>query len=134
MLSLPRRRLALSLACILSATLGGACRKEGVTFSSVNPNTGRGSGSEEVRIRGHGFRALGGMEVRIGGRVARNVGIADDDTLVLTTPECPETLQGRALDMMVLTNDGRSWRIRDAFTFRRAADPTSGNTDLQRRL
>lgn len=128
------RRLALVFALAALGTLGGACRKEGVTFMSVNPTSGRGSGNEEVRVRGHGFRSLGGMEVRIGGRVAKNVGIADDDTLVLSTPECPENLQGRPLDLTILTNDGRSWRIRDVFTFRRQADPTSGNNDLQRRL
>lgn len=123
------------LMASLLATAAGAtgCKKEGVFFQSINPGSGRASGGEEVRIRGHGFRALGGLDVRIGPKAAQNVGIADDETIVLTTPDAREADQGHPIDVFILTNEGRSIVLRGAFTYRRA-EGAGGVNELQRRL
>jgi hypothetical protein len=123
--------MASLLVSAASATTG--CKKEGVFFQSINPASGRPSGGEEVRIRGHGFRALGGLEVRIGPKAAQNVGIADDETIVLTTPEAREADRGHPIDVYILTNEGRSIVLRGAFTYRRATEGGGAN-ELQRRL
>lgn len=126
-------RLIARALCVTALLVGAGCKKEGVFFQSMNPTAGKASGGEEVRIRGSGFRTLGGLEIRIGSRVATNVGVADDETIVLTTPDCREAEQGRKLDVHILTNEGRSIMLREAFTYRRA-ESTGGNSDLQRRL
>jgi len=126
-------RTALMASLLVAATGATGCKKEGVFFQSINPTAGRPSGGEEVRIRGHGFRALGGLDVRIGPKAAQNVGIADDETIVLTTPDAREADQGRPLDVYILTNEGRSIVLRGAFTYRRAAGG-EGTNQLQRRL
>lgn len=120
------------LAGLLLAAEG--CKKEGVFFHSINPDSGRPSGGQEVRIRGSGFRNLGGLEVRIGGKVATNVGVVDDETMQLTTPECREADQGHRLDVFVLTNEGRSYRIPEGFLCNRSEQPGTPNNELQRRL
>ena len=129
------RGLRAGLMASLLVTVAGAtgCKKEGVYFQSINPASGRPSGGEEVRIRGHGFRALGGLEVRVGAKAAQNVGIADDETIVLTTPESREADRGHPVDVYILTNEGRSIVLRGGFTYRRAAE-SGGANDLQRRL
>lgn len=121
-----------TLALMAALCGGSACKKEGVTFESINPPSGKASGGDEVRIRGSGFRALGTIDIRVGPKLATNVAVADDETIVMTTPECREADQGRALDVYLLTGDGRSFVLRGAFTCRR---PEGGaNSDLQRRL
>ncbi len=124
---------------MLAFALASGCKPSGVHFQSVNPAQGRHGGGEEVRIRGSGFEALGGLEVRIGGRPAANVGILGDETIVLTTPEGQETATNRAQDITILTNTGRSYVLRGAFTYRPGAGggggPAGGpNEDLRRRL
>jgi hypothetical protein len=123
-----------AMAFVLAAAASNAgCKKEGIFFRDMAPNSGRASGLEEVHILGSGFTALGGLEVRIGSKPATNVGISADDTLVLTTPECREGDQGKPLDIYILTNEGRSYVLRGAFTYRRGAADTPGS-ELQRRL
>lgn len=126
-------RAVLMASLLVSAAGATGCKKEGVFFQSINPGSGRPSGGEEVRIRGHGFRALGGLEVRLGPKPAQNVGIADDETIVLTTPESRESDRGHPIDVYILTNEGRSIVLRGAFTYRRATEGGGAN-DLQRRL
>jgi hypothetical protein len=126
-------RAVLMASLLVSAAGATGCKKEGVFFQSINPASGRPSGGEEVRIRGHGFRALGGLEVRLGPKPAQNVGIADDETIVLTTPESRESDRGHPIDVYILTNEGRSIVLRGAFTYRRATEGGGAN-DLQRRL
>lgn len=131
---LPSRRAALALL-IAGAFTSAGCKKNGLFFQSVNPPAGRSSGGEEVRIRGSGFRSLGGLQIRVGPKEARNVGIADDETIVLTTPECREADQGHPLDIHILTHEGRSVILRGAFTYRtNPANSNTPNSDLQRRL
>lgn len=119
---------------IASSLAGGGCKKEGVFFRDLAPNSGRPSGGEEVRILGTGFRSMGNLEIRVGPKPATNVGIADDETIVLTTPEAREADQGHPVDISILTSQGRSYVLRGAFTYRRnpAADTQGG--ELQRRL
>jgi hypothetical protein len=126
-------RAVLMASLLVSAAGATGCKKEGVFFQSINPASGRPSGGEEVRIRGHGFRALGGLEVRLGPKPAQNVGIADDETIVLTTPESRESDRGHPIDVYILTNEGRSIVLRGAFTYRRATEGGGAN-HLQRRL
>lgn len=126
-------RAVLMASLLVSAAGATGCKKEGVFFQSINPASGRPSGGEEVRIRGHGFRALGGLEVRLGPKAAQNVGIQDDETIVLTTPESRESDRGHPIDVYILTNEGRSIVLRGAFTYRRATEGGGAN-DLQRRL
>lgn len=115
--------------------LGAACNKQGVFFVSMNPTSGRPGGGEEVRIRGSGFKALGNIDIRIGGHPATNIAISDDETIVLTTPEGREADQGHPLDVYLMTADGKSYVFRGAFTYRRVGnDPNAPNADLQRRL
>ncbi|MBI5513314.1 MAG: IPT/TIG domain-containing protein [Deltaproteobacteria bacterium] len=124
-------KLAL-MGLLVTAT---GCKREGVFFQALNPSQGRASGGEEVRLRGSGFKTLGNLEIRIGGRPATNVGIADDETIVLTTPDARDADQGHPLDMFILTSEGRSFRLRDSFTYRRApGDPNAPNSELQRRM
>jgi len=126
-------RTVLMASLLVSAAASTGCKKDGVFFQSVNPASGRPSGGEEVRIRGHGFRALGGLEIRVGPKPAQNVGIADDETIVLTTPEAREADRGHPVDVYILTNEGRSIVLRGAFTYRRATEGGGAN-ELQRRL
>lgn len=126
-------RTVLMASLLVSAAGATGCKKEGVFFQSLNPASGRPSGGEEIRIRGHGFRALGGLEVRLGPKAAQNVGIADDETIVLTTPEVREADRGHPIDVYILTNEGRSIVLRGGFTYRRATEGGGAN-ELQRRL
>lgn len=122
------------LAALLALGVAG-CPKQGVFFQSMNPVSGKPGGGEEVRIRGSGFRALGNLDIRIGGKPATNIGITDDETIVLTTPESREADQGHPLDVYLMTADGKSYVFRGAFTYRRSGnDPNAPNADLQRRL
>lgn len=121
------------MASLVMLALGG-CNKEGVFFQSMNPSSGRLSGGEEVRIRGSGFGALGNMEIRIGGRVATNIGIADNETIVLSTPEGRAEDAGRKLDVFILTSEGRSFVFREAFSYRQNPGEGTPGSDLQRRL
>ena len=116
-----------------AAVMGAGCNKEGVFYRDLAPRSGRASGGEEVRILGHGFHSLGSLEIRVGPKPATNVGIADDETIVLTTPEAREADQGRPLDIFILTHQGRSYVLRGAFTYRRGQADTPGG-ELQRRL
>ncbi len=122
-----------TLALLTSLLALSGCKKEGIVFTSMNPPSGKPSGGDEVRIRGSGFRALGTLDIRVGPRPATNVAVADDETIVLTTPECREADHGRALDVNLLTGDGRSFILRAAFTCRRP-EASGANSDLQRRL
>ena len=97
----------------------------------------RMGGNEEVRIRGTGFGQLGNLQdVRFGGRAATNVGVQGDDTIVLTSPEGRDEDANRAIDITLLSSDGRSVVIKSAFTYRPAAagGPSGPNEDLRRRL
>lgn len=127
--------ISLSLMAALGAV---GCKPSGIRFQSINPGQGRLGGGEEVRIRGSGFDTLGGLEVRINGHPATNVGVIGDDTIVLTTPEGLEAVQNRPVDISILTNNGRSYLLRGAWTYRPGAG-TGGagggpNEDLRRRL
>ncbi len=123
------------MAAVVAVSAGSAgCNKGGTFYESLNPSAGRPSGGEEVRLRGGGFRALGNLEVRIGGKAATNVGIADDNTVVFTTPEAREGDIGHPLSIYLLTSEGRSVVLRNAFTYRRNPNDSTGGSDLQRRL
>lgn len=133
------RNRALAFGLVMAAAASAGCKSNKLTFESVNPPTGRLSGAEEVRIRGSGFSSLANtnIEVRIGGRPATNVGIQGDDTLVLTTPEGREADVGHPIDINLLTADGRSIVLRNAFQYR--PGPATGgsggpNEELRRRL
>lgn len=133
-MSLRSGTIAVVLAVAAFAT---GCKNKGLTFESVNPPSGRLGGGEEVRIRGSGFAKLGNLEVRIGGRPATNVGIESDNTIVLTTPEGRESDLNRALDISILTSEGRSVILRNAFTYHPgpSRQGASGpNEELRRRL
>jgi hypothetical protein len=119
------------------AACASGCKSDKITFDSVNPPSGRMGGGEEVRIRGGGFEKLGNLEVRIGGRPANNVGIQGDDTIVLTTPEAREGAAGTAMDISILTSDGKSIVLRSAFSYQAGASQRGAggpNEDLRRRL
>ncbi len=118
---------------MVAATASTGCKKEGVFYRDMAPRSGRASGGEEVRLLGSGFRSLGALEVRVGPKPATNVGIADDETIVFTTPEAREADQGRPLDVYILTSQGRSYVLRGAFTYRRGQTDTPAG-ELQRRL
>jgi hypothetical protein len=129
------RTSVLALAFTLLASAG--CKNNKLTFESVNPPSGRMGGNEEVRIRGTGFGQLGNLQdVRFGGRAATNVGVQGDDTIVLTSPEGRDEDANRAIDITLLSSDGRSVVIKSAFTYRPAAagGPSGPNEDLRRRL
>ena len=129
------RTRSLGAAGIFAAMTLLGCSGNSVFFESMNPASGRVSGGQEVRIRGSGFRALGNIEIRIGGKPATNVGVADDETVVLTTPEAREADVGHPLDVYLLTAEGRSFVLRRAFSYRHGPnDVTTPNSDLQRRL
>ena len=129
------RTTTLALAFTLLAAAG--CKNNKLTFESVNPPSGRMGGNEEVRIRGTGFGQLGNLQdVRFGGRAATNVGVQGDDTIVLTSPEGRDEDANRAIDITLLSSDGRSIVIKSAFTYRpaQAGGPSGPNEDLRRRL
>lgn len=128
-----RFRHAVAAFVVLAAAAGAGCKKEGVFFRDLAPRSGKPSGGEEVRLLGSGFRALGTLDIRVGPKPATNVGIADDETIVFTTPESREADQGHPIDIFILTNEGRSYVLRGAFTYRRGATDTPSN-ELQRRL
>ncbi len=122
-------------ALVVSAASG--CKKKNLTFQAVNPQSGRLSGGQEVRIVGTGFDRLGTIEVRIGGRPAANVGVMGDEAIVLTTPDGLESAANHPVDINILTADGRSIVLRQAWTYQPgAAAPGAGgpNEDLRRRL
>ena len=123
-----------AVAFLVAASLSGtACKKEGVFFSDLVPRSGKASGNEELRILGSGFRSLGSLEIRVGPNQATNVGVADDETIQFKTPQAREADLGHPLDIFILTNQGRSYVLRGAFTYRRGqADTPAG--ELQRRL
>jgi hypothetical protein len=127
------RHAAVAFVLVAAATTGAGCKKEGVFYRDLAPRSGRASGGEEVRLLGSGFRALGSLEIRVGPKPATNVGIADDETIVLTTPEAREADLGHPLDIYILTNTGHSYVLRGAFTYRRGQADTPGG-ELQRRL
>jgi hypothetical protein len=127
--------LASALATTLLAAAG--CKSNKLTFESVTPPTGRLGGNEEIRIRGTGFSQLGNLQdVRFGGRAATNVGVQGDDTIVLTSPEGREEDANHPVDVVLLSSDGKSVVLRQAFTYRPAANggPAGPNEDLRRRL
>ena len=136
----PRRAFVAGAALSAFAlALGGAgCKPKNLTFASLNPASGRLGGGEEVRIRGTAMRTLMNPQVRIGGHEATNVGVADDETLVLTTPEGREADLNRNIDVSILTADGKSIVLRGAWQYRPGAGQQSGprgpNDDLRRRL
>ncbi len=127
------------LTVVASLALSSAgCKDKKLSFESVNPSSGRMGGNEEVRIRGSGFALLGNLQdVRIGGKPATNVGVQGDDTIVLSSPEGRDEDADHAVDITMLTSDGRAIVIKNAFTFHAAAGAggASGpNEDLRRRL
>ncbi|MBL8682540.1 MAG: IPT/TIG domain-containing protein [Myxococcales bacterium] len=130
-------RAAIATAIALAALASTGCKNQKLTFESVNPPSGRLGGNEEVRIRGTGFGQLGNLQdVRFGGRAATNVGVQGDDTIVLTSPEGREDDANRAIDITLLSSDGRSIVLKGAFTYRpgAAGGPAGPNDDLRRRL
>lgn len=139
-LSRPSRALNAGVAAFaLAVGLGAAgCKPKKLTFDSLNPASGRIGGGEEVRIRGTAMRTLMNPQVRIGGHEATNVGVADDETLVLTTPEGREADLNRSIDVSILTADGKSIVLRGAWRYTPGAGQQTGprgpNDDLRRRL
>jgi hypothetical protein len=134
-MSMARARIAgMIVALLLGATAG--CGSHSLAFESVNPAEGRLGGGEEVRIRGAGFEHLANIDVRIGGRMATNVGVVGDDTIVLTSPEGRDDDANHPTDISILTSDGKSIVLRHAFTYRPGASrgPAGPNEDLRRRL
>lgn len=128
----------LGAAALATAFSQAACKPKNLSFASLNPASGRLGGGEEVRIRGTAMRTLMNPQVRIGGREATNVGVADDETLVLTTPEGREGDLNHDLDVSILTADGKSIILRNAFRYMPGAGQQTGprgpNDDLRRRL
>lgn len=131
-----RVRVGVFVAVLIVCGVSG-CKNNGLTFQTVNPQSGRLSGGQEVRIVGTGFNRLGTIEVRIGGRPAANVGVMGDEAIVLTTPDGQESTANHPVDISILTSDGRSIVLHEAWTYQPgAAAPGTGgpNEDLRRRL
>ena len=125
-----------SIAIALLSFVAAGCGSHALSFDSVNPAEGRMGGGEEVRIRGTGLDHLGNIDVRIGGRMATNVGVQGEDTIVLTTPEGRDEEANHPEDISILTSDGRSIVLRHAWTYRPGASQQTGgpNEDLRRRM
>jgi len=129
---------ALALCSLVTVGVSACKRRPTLTFQSVAPASGRLSGGQEVRILGSGFESLGSLEVRVGGRPATNVGAMGDDVIVLQSPEGVESTANHPQDITILTADGRSIVLRNAWTYQPGAGSAGGtegpNEDLRRRL
>ena len=95
--------------------LGGGCEKKGTGITEIEPSYGNVAGGDSVIIKGHGFST--GMSVRFGKHAVKNVDVDGNNRLRVKTPSGPEG----AVDVMLIDNTGKSYLLRDGFTYTSSA-------------
>lgn len=103
----------LVLALLLAGSLVGC--ESGTRIKSVEPNFGNVAGNDDVVIVGNGFRQ--GMVVQFGKREAKSV-VLEQPTRILC--KTPAGVEGK-VDVTITRDDGKTFVLRDAFTYRRDA-------------
>ena len=107
------RKLVIIAAVSLFALLALSCAQEfGVT--DVSPSIGSLGGGESVAINGSGFVSGMGVSVYFGNRKAENVVVNSSNKITVSTPGSSEE---KKVDVRVTTDDGKSFVIRDGFTY-----------------
>ncbi len=103
----------LVLALVLAGTFAGC--ESGTRIKSVEPNFGNVAGNDDVVIVGAGFKA--GMVVQFGKREAKSVVLEQPTKIICKTPA---GVEGK-VDVTITRDDGKTFVLRDAFTYRRDA-------------
>jgi large repetitive protein len=87
--------------------------ESGTKIVEITPNFGNVAGNDQVVLNGTGFKS--GMEVRFGKKDSRSVVIESSTRIIVKTPA---GVEGK-VDVIVTRDDGRTFVLRDGFTFRR---------------
>lgn len=105
------------LGVIIGAVfLLGACQKQSdeMGFGRLDPDFGGLQGGKSVRVLGENIRLDIGYSVLFGRQVSPQVSIQSDKALVAVTPRTTEA--GR-VDVVVRTDDGSVFRIKEGFQY-----------------
>jgi hypothetical protein len=99
-----------------AAFLASACTNQGeLKVTGVEPVAGTVNGQENVTLRGSGFQpGKTSCTVRFGSKDATNVTILSEDRIQVTTPGG----ESGPTDVMVTFDDGRTFKLPGAFTFK----------------
>ena len=81
----------------------------------VQPRTGATQGEQAVRIIGKNFRPDIGYTVFFGNKESGAVTIRDPETLDVVTPQ---GMPAGPVDIMIRSDDGSAFRIKQAFAFK----------------
>jgi len=94
----------------------GACEKRGgeTTFARVDPDFGGLQGGKSVRVVGSNVRLDIGYSVLFGQEVSPRVSIESERAIVAVTPRAQEP---GSVDVVVRTDDGAVFRIKDGFEY-----------------
>jgi hypothetical protein len=103
----------LVLALVLAGSFAGC--ESGTRIKSVEPNFGNVAGNDDIVINGSGFRQ--GMVIQFGKREAKGV-VLEEPTRVRC--KTPAGVEGK-VDVSITRDDGKTFVLRDAFSYRRDA-------------
>ena len=106
-------RTVLPLFILAIAIAIAGCTKSGNHISGIEPNFGNVSGSDDVIIKGNGFKP--GMTVHFGPHQATSVIIDSATRIRVKTPSGPE---GK-VDVILTTEDGQTFGAPNGFEYRR---------------
>lgn len=111
-------------ACILAWVGGVSCTQKGAPLhvDSVEPSQGTVAGGEEITILGGGFEpGKTQAEVRFGRKKSESVIIASDSKIKVLSPSGDKG----PIDVSVAFDDGRQFKIPNAFRYVEPADQDS---------
>lgn len=107
--------------CMLGVIIGavivfGACEKQSadMAFDKLDPDFGGLQGGKSVRVLGDNIRLDIGYSVLFGQQVSPQVSIESEKALVAVTPR---TLDPGRVDVVVRTDDGSVFRIKEGFQY-----------------
>lgn len=93
----------------------GCDRTGKLQVDRIDPIVGDIHGNQQVRVLGRGFRLDGDYSVYFGGKRASKVGIANANTLGVTTP--PGGVAGK-VDVTITSDTGDAFRIRGGYEYK----------------
>lgn len=99
--------------------LAVSCSTE-TRVAETEPPHGTFAGGEEILIKGNGFRpGHGGVTVKFGKKDATNIVVESDKVIKVTSPTGDKNSK---VDIMVIFDDGRTYLLRNGFTYLDATD------------
>ncbi|MDH3199719.1 MAG: IPT/TIG domain-containing protein [Myxococcales bacterium] len=107
--------------CLLGVIIGavivlGACQKQStnMAFERLDPDFGGLQGGKSVRVLGDNIRLDIGYSVLFGQQISPQVSIESDKALVAVTPR---TIEAGRVDVVIRTDDGSVFRIKEGFQY-----------------